>query len=1188
MDTAKLKKYAPQARKDFIAAVTDRAATYGLTSRTIEPVDQKGDVAIIGARAFPKSVAAKRKRLEGRIQREGFEQVMEAIAYTWFNRLVALRYMELHGYLDHGYRVLSHPDGTSTPEIVEYAEQLDLPGLDKNDVIELKLDATRESELYRLLLVAQCNALNTAMPFLFEWIDDETELLLPEHLLHSDSVIRKLVTEIPNELWEQIEIIGWIYQFYISEKKDEVIGRVVESADIPAATQLFTPNWIVKYLVQNSIGAQWLETYPDSPLRQQMEYYIEPAEQTLEVQAELEEIPPKELNPEELTVLDPACGSGHILVEAYELLKLIYLERGYRTKDIPRLILEKNLFGLEIDDRAAQLAAFAVMMKARADDRRLFERGVQPSVMALVDSTAFDAKRLAQSMNVADFGIQPSDLTELRQLFEHATTFGSLIQVPASLTTKLPALKRLSEVTSKDLFVADALGVVRLLVKQAGLLAAQYDTVAANPPYMGNKGMNPLVKGFAKNFFPDAKNDLFACFIERSYTQAKDDGHSSMVTMQSWMFLSSFEATRERILRNKTIRTMAHLGARAFGSISGEVVQTTAFVLRNRTQVSYKPVFLRLLDGGEQEKKAAIRDAGNRFDTTSQDEFKSIPGSPIAYWVSRRVRELFVRVLPLSHVAETKQGLSTSNNDLFVRAWHEVDVRRLCFDATDRTVALKTGATWFPYNKGGAFRRWFGNNELVVNWFGDGVEIHKYSGLPLEYAGAPVRAKQFYFREGLTWSALSSSDFAVRAFGSGYIFADKGQCLFPNERESTPALACFLNSGLASFLLGLLSPTLDYHCGYVAKLPFLRIETRTSDALFRECLVVAKRDWDAYERSWDFESFPLLTATSASLRTLEASYITWVTRNREAIREVRRLETENNRLFIDAYGLADELSPDVPIEQITLTVNPAYRYGGNLTEEERAIRFREDTMRELVSYAVGCMMGRYNLDEPGLIYAHSGNEGFEAARYTGFPADDDGIVPLTDAQWFDDDACNRLIKFISAAWNQSHLEENLTFLANNLSPSKNESSRDTIRRYLCDSFFKAHLQSYKKRPIYWLFSSGKQKAFQCLVYLHRYNEGTLARMRTEYVVPLQGMMSSRIEKLEGDIAGATSTSHRKKLEKERETLVKHRTELQEFDEKLRHYADQRIVLDLDDGVKINYGKFGDLLAEVKAVTGANE
>ena len=729
-----------------------------------------------------------------------------------------------------------------------------------------------------------------------------------------------------------------------------------------------------------------------------------------------------------------------------------------------------------------------------------------------------------------------------------------------------------------------------LLVRQAEMLAGQYDAVVANPPYMGSKGMNALVKKFAKDHFPDAKSDLFTCFIKRGFTLAKYGGHSAMVTMQSWMFLSSFGKMREWILREKTIKTMAHLGARAFGSISGEVVQTTACVLQNRSPMGYKPVFFRLLEGGESEKRTALANGEKRFDTTVQDEFKKIPGSPVAYWVSERVREVFEEGTLLGTLVDAKQGLATANNNQFLRRWHEVDQGKCSYHSISRDAAAQSGKKWFPYNKGGEFRKWYGNREYLVNWEHDGRAIRAFGTENGGRARSVLRNIEFYFQESLTWSDVTSGPPSFRLNDSGGIHDVSGMSAFSFRGVERMLLAGYCNTPIVLAIARVTNPTLHFQIGNFVNIPFIEVVgnnlsfdvTKNVDRLVH----TTADDWNAYERSWDFQSLPLLTASSEPTPTLESSYTAWTTQNHDTITEMKRLEEENNRLFIAAYGLTDELTPGVPIEQITLTVNPAYRYGGNLTEEDQWTRFRQDTMKELVSYAIGCMMCRYSLDAPGLIYAHSRGAAFDPSHYTAFPADPDGIVPLTDSDWFEDDAAHRLNEFTSVAWDATHLEENLAFLADNLSPRKNESSRETLRRYLCDRFFKDHLQIYKKRPIYWLFSSGKQKAFQCLVYLHRYNEGTLARMRTEYVIPLQGMVGSRVRRLVGDIAAAASTAHRKRLEKERAKLVKQQSELREFDEKLRHYADQRISLDLDDGVKVNYGKFGDLLAKVKAIAGA--
>ncbi|MBF0397924.1 MAG: BREX-1 system adenine-specific DNA-methyltransferase PglX [Desulfobacterales bacterium] len=606
MNSSKIKNYAPQARRDFIQAVTERANLYGIFGdQKIESLEKKGDVAMIGGRAFSKKEGELREKLLNQIKKEGFQQVMEAYAYTWFNRFVALRYMELHDYLYHGFRVLSNRNNTEIPELLEHAADVDFQGLKKDTVISLRLSGDKDNELYRLLIVAQCNALNSAMPFLFDRIDSVTELLLPDNLLHSNSPIRKLVNSIDEESWQNVEIIGWIYQFYISEKKDQVIGKVVKSEDIPAATQLFTPNWIVRYMVQNTLGRMWLATYPDSPLRNKMEYYIEPAEQESEVQKQLDEITPKELNPEEITFLDPACGSGHILIEAFNIFKEIYLERGYRTKDIPRLILEKNLYGLDICDRAAQLACFAVLMKAREDDRRILGRDdLKLNIMAIQDSDESVIKNI--EIFFKDDESISNGLKAVVKLFENAKTFGSLIAVPENLAGKKELFEAAIKKNVDEVFKVGNLESLTGLLRQTEILVKKYDCVVTNPPYMGSKGMNPMLKDLAKDRFPDSKSDLFAIFIERALELSKNQGLVGMITMQSWMFLSSFEKLRERILDQKTILSMTHLGARAFDSIGGEVVSTTAFVLKNSHYPAYKGGYFRLVDGKSEAEKMTM------------------------------------------------------------------------------------------------------------------------------------------------------------------------------------------------------------------------------------------------------------------------------------------------------------------------------------------------------------------------------------------------------------------------------------------------------------------------------------------------------------------------------------------------------------------------------------------------------
>lgn len=1199
MNKSKLKTYAPEARRDFIQAVTQRANLLGLSAIEIAPVQITGDIAMINGRPWPASVAQQRDLLVKRIQAQGFAAVMEAEAYGWFNRFAALRYMELHGYLDHGYRVLSNVNNAGgLPEILENAASLDsasLPGLNRDEVIRLKLDGNKDNELYRLLLTTQCNALAESMGFLFETLGDETELLLPDNLLNTDSVIAKMVNSIEEADWEQVEIIGWLYQFYISDKKDEVMGKVVKSEDIPAATQLFTPNWIVKYLTQNSVGRLWLMANPSSSLASQMEYYIKPAEQTPEVNAQLDALIQTRmaedggsLNPETITVLDPACGSGHILVEAYDLLKAIYLERGYQPRAIPRLILEKNLFGLDIDDRAAQLAGFALLMKARADDRRLFENELVLNVMALQDSHGLDDETMAQAVFDAAIaldggetlssgqlfgggqletqhssGLKVSDLQELIQFFAHAKTYGSLLTVPETMTAKLNKLQTLLldvADSGNSLARSYANQIFEYFLNQALILNRVYDAVIANPPYMGGKGMNTLVKDFAKKQFPDSKSDLFAMFIERGFYWCKESGFNSMVTMQSWMFLSSYETMRENILRKRSIHTLAHLGSRAFNEISGEVVQTVASVFQKKNFNGFKPVCFRLVDGQEEDKALALRKSKGRFDMTSQDDFQKVPGSPLAYWISEKLRDSFQFGRKVKDLASTTVGMFTCDNARFLRAWYEVSTNDIGFNFTksDSNVQNKK---YYPYNKGGGHRKWYGLNYLVVFFKDNGQEIREYRKSVGQSFSLP--GEKYYFLESVTWSDITTNDFAARFSPTGFLFDIKGASAFAPIENLNYLLAFFCSKPVVSFMK-LINPTSTFQVGDINKIPVLECNSKRIEEIVIDCIDISKKDWDAYETSWDFKFLNLIGSESLMKESWKRCDID-LTLN---INKLIQLETENNKIFIDAYGLQNEISAEVSEDQIIL-----------------ARANREKDSQRLISYSIGCMMGRYSLDEPGLIYAHARNVGFDPTRYTKFPADADGIVPVTDEYWFDDDAANRVREFLIAVWGEATLDENMNWLADSLGRKAGQNAEDAIRAYIAGSFFKDHLKTYKKRPIYWLFSSGKHKAFECLVYLHRYNEGTLARMRNEYVIPLAGKFGGRADLLQNQITNASTTSERNKLQKELDLLKKKQLELTQFDEQLRHYADQRISLDLDDGVKVNYGKFGNLLAEVKAITG---
>jgi hypothetical protein len=912
------------------------------------------------------------------------------------------------------------------------------------------------------------------------------------------------------------------------------------------------------------------------------------------------------LNPEELTLLDPACGSGHILVEAYDLCKAIYQERGYRARDIPTLILQKNLFGLEIDDRAAQLAAFALLMKARADDRRIFASGVQPNVLAIQESKGLNAKTLTEALNVPlaqgerageKGSISPVDVADLINLFEHGKTFGSLIQVPPTLAEKLPAIgHRVRDVLAHgDLMTQPAAKVLLPLIEQAWMLSRQYDAVVANPPYMGLRYCNAPLKSFLKDNYRGFDKDLFSAFVAGNKQLTAPGGYLGFMMPFVWMFISSHETLRELVLNQAALTSLIQLEYSGFAEAT---VPICTFTLQNKALLHYTGSYIRLtaFRGAENQGPKTLEAIQNRncgwFYTAKQSDFRAIPGRPIAYWISERMRQCFRDGTPLGTIALTKHGMTTGNNDRFLRCWFETVFTKIGFLLPSQNEAAASGKKWFPYNKGGEYRRWYGNNTFVVNYQDRGRDM-KAACDDGSNTGFRHDNPHLYFRPALTWSFISSSFFAVRCSDAGFLFDVAGSSAFPPD-EWRECIAGFLCSNIAFDMMKVLNPTMNFQVGNVAALPILQPQllARKSaiEAVVREAVQLARTDWDSFETSWDFQTLPVLRQRAATLSQSQAAAAAEVLAR---FQRMKQLEEENNRLFIEAYGLQDELSPEVPEDQITL-----------------ARPDRKEDIKRLISYAIGCVMGRYKPRNtprntlntqntpPNTPNTRKGEEeNLSCDSCVSWSVDPDAIVPIMDTDWFPDDAANRFVEFIGVAWPDPSpqpspprgegalLEENLTFVAESLGPNRGEQPRETIRRYLAQSFFKDHLKTYKRRPIYWLFTSGKQRVFQCLVYLHRYHEGTLSRMRTEYVIPLQGKINARIEQLASDIQQATSTSHRKKLEKEQDTLRKQQVELQAFDEKLRHYADMRISLDLDDGVKVNYGKFGDLLAEVKAVCG---
>lgn len=1269
MNQSLLKSFAPDARKRFRAAMEQRAALLGLSADK-EPVapQKSGDRIYIGGKAFPAVWEGQRQKLAARIAKQGWNAVMDEAAYTWFNRFAALRYMEVHGYTPQGIRVLTAAPQGSQPEILERAASVNLPGLKKDQILELKLDGQKDEELYRLLILAVCEGFHAQLPLLFPAVQEDLELLLPDMLLRSDSLLSWFVQGLPDEEWQEIEVLGWLYQYYISELKAEYMARksAYKKEEIPAVTQLFTPKWIVQYLVHNSLGRSWLLHHPESGLKAKMPYYIEPAQQEPEVEAELKRLFSGSLTPEDIKLLDPAMGSGHILVTAYEVLREIYLERGYQRQQCARLILEKNLYGLDIDLRATEIACFALIMKAREDDPTILNSGkdLKLNLYTFRDLSAEDRAEILRHINPPKPLAQTLDA--MLGLFDQGTLFGSLIQVPESVAAQLPNLRawlsgqRSSSWTGdrlnlgsrstgdldEDLFASQGLDTIESFLRLTELLAQKYDQVVSNPPYMGNKFLSPALKTFLGDKYEGYEKDLFSAFIVRNLMFAKEGGQLGFMSPFVWMFISSYQDLRIKLINDNIITSLVQL---EYSGFDGATVPICTFTLQRTQLPKFYGGFIRLSNFKGTINQApktleAIqnRECGWYFSANSFD-FKKIPGEPIAYWIGNRIKKCFSEMPSFSTVITAAVGLNTGDNDRFLRGWHEVPLNKIGFLMPSFEIAKSSRKKWLPYNKGGEYRKWYGNNELLINWENDGNEIKSFAVTRNKgkHWSRYIQNLHWMCKEGVTWTATSSSYFGCRFTPKGFLFDVKGTSGF-SEYISPYVMISLLTTRFAQFILNVLNPTIEFQTRDIKNIPYSEeINNPTTVSIAKSAISYSKSDWDAFETSWDFQSLPWLPSTLPSYLndttipapdrySLESCWNTWRAIGQHWTAEMLRLEEENNRLFIDAYGLQDELTPEVPIEQITLTVNPWYRYkprkskvesteeyGPGIEAEilpegegpredwsgepgaagtaagpqiypEGEERMRQDGARELVSYALGCMMGRYSLDEGGLVYAEAGGAGFDPARYRSYPADDDGIVPVTDFAWFESDAAARVEAFVRTVWGAERHGENMAWLAEALGRKGSELPLETLRRYLAGDFYKDHLSTYKKRPIYWKFSSGKEKAFEAMVYLHRYNPGTLARMRMQYVVPLTGQLRKRMDSLDAQSREAASTAERKRLEKELAALQKKLAELARFDEELNHYAQLQIALDLDDGVRVNYGKFGGLLANVKDVCGKAE
>jgi len=1165
METSKLKKFAQFARRSLLEQVT---AKLKLVLADESPARRERPQAI--------------KKLEEAVTDQGKEQVIERVAYIWFNRFCALRFMDVNRYNRIG--IVSPAEGQFQPEILADAK---MGHIDEEMVSEptrqkifTLLDGKTPSqdpqgEAYRLLVVAACNYWYSAMPFLFERIDDYTELLMPDDLLSGNSILAYTREAMTPDTCKDVEVIGWLYQFYISEKKDQVFAdlkknKKVTPENIPAATQLFTPHWIVRYLVENSLGRLWMLNRPDSGLIERMDYYIQPEEPETDFL--------RINSPEEIKVCDPACGSGHMLTYAFDLLYAIYEEEGYEPADIPAKILTHNLYGIEIDERAGELAAFALTMKARAKQRRFFRKPVQPNVVVL-ENVTFTESEMQDVAALVGNDLFTDELRETLGQFEQAKNFGSLI-VP-KLCDPSEALKVLEEKgLSDDLLLKDVQARLMTTLRMAEALSPKYHVVVANPPYMGWAGMNPILKNWVNHQYSSAKSDLMTCFMSRCTMLSVRHAFWGMINLPSWLFLSSFENHRDWLLTQQSLSSLLHLGRGIFGSDFG----STAFVIENSPPSSnqsahYRRLFKKHVDvrTPEEIKNLFLQNQYGKY-ISRQADFEAIPGSPIAYWASSQQKSAFTHRKKVGDWCGVKQGLATADNDRFLRLWYEVSENKfgVGYETTSDT---KDGEhKWFPYNKGGEYRRWYGNFEHVVNWQNDGAEIRNFKD---ENGKVRSRAQNtnFYFREGVTWTFVSSGSFGVRYTPNGSVFDVAGSSAFPPEGY-TKKLVGALASKVSSEFLSLINPTLNFQVGNIAALPIDESVLSGMDgATQNRAIELAKYDWDAYETSWDFITLPLLKPNYRA-ETLKASYANLRDHWQDMTDEMQQLEKENNRIFIEAYGLHDELSAQVSIEEITLTCNPAYRYGVKGSEEDREARLLADTMAEFISYAVGCMFGRYALDKPGLILANQGEtieDYLKQIPEPSFPAGDDNVIPMLDGDWFTDDITESFREFLRIAFGEEHYEENLRFVEQALGKD--------IRKYFLKDFYNDHVRRYKKRPIYWLFSSPKG-SFNALIYMHRYRPHTVGTV-LEYLRDFKDeKLQARKNHLEAvSISAGASQGEKTKALKEIEKINKILAELDDYERDVLYpLATEQVEIDLDDGVKANYPKFGDALKKIPGLS----
>lgn len=1170
MDKNAIKKYAVWAREELIEKVTARAVKYDI----VKDKELDSSLDSINGEVLSKSEKTERKALIKKIMEDGYDQVMEEVAYTWFNRFIAIRFMEVNGYLPSHIRVFSDENGEFRPQILSEAIHLEMSGLDMKKVLVYKEDSN-EDELFKYLLKIQCNSLNEILPQMFQKLEDYTELLLPDYLLREGSVIEALVNDIPEDNFDissdngQIEIIGWMYQYYISAKHEEVVdplhGKVVEKEEVPAATQLFTTDWVVRYLIDNSVGRYWIERNPESQLAKELVYLVTPKDGQIKY---IEE----KITPQDVTVFDPCVGSGHFLVYAFEVLMKIYVEYGFSERDAASEIVKNNIYGLDIDGRATQLAYFAIMMKARQYDRRFFARGIQPQIYEIAESNTVDKASI--DYFCGNDAALKNDIEIILDTLKDAKEYGAILQMPE---IDFDTIKNRFVQVSEEISVYNTylLGEFRNIITPAYLMNMKYAVVATNPPYL-NKYDFKLREYIATNY-KAYSGDLFSVFIYRNLMYCSQGGYSGYMTPFVWMFIKTYEDLRNLIIDQKSLVSLIQMEYSAYEEAT---VPICTFVIKNKKNVGESALCMKLSDfrGGMEVQRQKVIEALKMescayFYETVQSNFKKIPGNPIAYWISDKAFKICDEQKVFEDFATTRAGMITGNNNMFMRLWYEVDYCKFGICMRSREEALESKKKWFPYNKGGNYRKWYGNNEYVVNWENDGDFMRNFKD---SKGKIPAHAfnLEYIFKENVTWSSLSSYKFAARYTDFGFLYDASGS-FADVQTENLYYTVAFLCSDVTMYFLSALNPTLNFQKGNIASLPFILDKSRINEVseLSKECIRLSRSDWDAFEMSWDFNVHPLIKANRTYSQCgdgnsckkeikiscpIEASYLNWQRECNDRFRRLKENEEELNRLFIEIYGLQEELTPEVEEKDVTV----------RLADKRREIR-------SFISYAVGCMFGRYSLDVPGIAYA--GGE-WEPSKYITYKPDEDAIIPMCDDEYFDDDIVGRFIQFVETVYGKDSLEENLQFIAEAL--GGNGTAREVIRNYFINDFYSDHVKVYQKRPIYWLFDSGKKNGFKCLIYMHRYQPDTIARIRTDYVHEQQARYRTAIEEMTNRIesaSGSDKVKHTKKLN----TLKAQNDEIYVYEEKIHHLADQMISIDIDDGVKKNYEIFKDVLAKIK-------